>query len=61
MYTLTVTDHNDNVVMQLQYNVWSLAREAGELIARGTTKDYTYDVTITQTGLQKVLWSDCTF
>jgi hypothetical protein len=59
-YTLTMTDHNDKVVLSLQYDYYAQVRETADLLRKGSTAERTLDINIIHNTSGKLVWSDTT-
>lgn len=59
-YTLRITDHNDNVVLEIGYEYYSRVKETAELLARGTTQDHSMAITIFCNATKREIWSTAT-
>jgi hypothetical protein len=59
-YTLRITDHNYNVVLELHYDYYSTVRETAAQMVRGATQDRSMDILIINNETQREIWSDAT-
>ena len=59
-YTLIVTDHNDNQVLQLHYELYATVRETAAQMLRGATSDRAMDISIIDNETHREVWSDAT-
>lgn len=60
-YTLTMTDHNNNIIFAMDYAMWSQVRECAGLLQRGTSVNgRTFDIAIMDNESKRIVWEDAT-